>query len=105
MNVDEAIERNPFKATAKEKSICRLNRATCCSHKDIMSLQETFLNAEDEFKKKMDIFENVMVLFQGGKYIDFLIGLKEEGNEQCYNELVNNFGNKDFPDILKIIKE
>lgn len=77
-------DRNPVKANAKEKGICRLNRSTCCSADEIMSIQETYLKGQDELKRKMEILENVMVLFQGGKYIDFLIGLKDEGNERCF---------------------
>lgn len=57
-----------------------------------MSLQDQFIKAEDELKNKMEILENVMVLFQGGKYIDFMIGLKDEGRERCYNDLINQFG-------------
>ena len=104
MDVDESQPRTPFKASASEKSICRLNRTTCCSHTEIMSMQKTFTEAADEFKKKMDILENVMIMFQGEKYVDFLINLKDEGKEQCYNDFLNKFGNSDFQDVLKTIK-
>lgn len=39
-DVDEKNTIIPFKAKAAEKSICRLNRSTCCSEENYLSIQE-----------------------------------------------------------------
>lgn len=63
MNVDKKLPHQPRIANAKEKAICRMNWASCCYENEIMSLQKEFLKGVSDFKTKMDIFEEVMVLF------------------------------------------
>lgn len=76
---------NEFMSTARatnpmEKAYCRRNSQTCCSEANILSVTQTFAHGVQEFRKKMEIIEELLTLFKGEKILDLIEEIKEQQN-------------------------
>lgn len=76
---------------------------SCCYEKEIESIKTTYQSGVKEFKKKMDILEEVMVMFEGDKFQEFLISVK--GEPDCKQVLLNGLmKDKTFENMIKEIQ-
>lgn len=82
----------PSPASAKEKAICRLNRASCCSVNEIESIKEKFHEGVKKLNYRIELLQEILVLFRGNKYQEFLMTMmkSEEGKEYLEKTLLKD---------------
>lgn len=64
-----------------EKAYCRRNHKTCCTAQNYESINLFFVRNVSQFKKKMEIVEEVLSLFKGKKFAELIETIKEK--DEC----------------------
>lgn len=74
-------------ASPLEKIFCRRNKSTCCTNKNLELINNRFSEGAKQLKKKFEVFEELLALFKGEKFWEFVSG--HENNDRC-NSMVKN---------------
>lgn len=83
-------------ASPKERMFCHRNQFTCCSHKEIVSLQSTFKEHLKEYTKEVSVLEELLTAFRGPKFVEFYSETTE--NQSPNFEYCKNLATKVSPD-------
>lgn len=68
-------------ATPKERMFCHRNQYTCCTHKEIVSLQLTFKEHLKDYNKEVSVLEELLTAFRGPKFSEFFSETLENQTE------------------------
>ena len=79
-NVAGNHQNKSVKASPIEKSYCRRNKSTCCNFENIESTNLSFAHGAKKLKQKFEMVEELLSLFRGGLYTDFIQEHESVGN-------------------------
>lgn len=80
---------DPVPSDAETGSFCFRNQYTCCTRDHFSKAKSDFDKKIKEFQEKIDIVEELLTLFVGGNFIQFM--KDAAAHDECKNMITTKF--------------